>query len=280
MGCACQQSNSIYAPGLATIVTSEQMTETERVFEIKLKEGMHLGHRPGQFVQVSIFGIGEAPISVSSPPTRDESFELVVRKVGNVTRALHALPDGSTIGIRGPFGTTFDIDDAKGKDILFVAGGLGLVPARSYIKHVLANRGEYSRVIVLSGTKSPAERLFTDELAEWAARDDVELHETVDRADDQWTGNVGVITMLFSKVKVDAANTVAVIVGPPIMYKFVIMETEKIGIPRDRVLLSLERRMKCGVGKCGHCQINNVYVCQDGPVFKLSQVFELREAIQ
>ncbi|MEW6358799.1 MAG: FAD/NAD(P)-binding protein [Planctomycetota bacterium] len=280
MGCACQQKKTIYTPGLATIVTSKAMTETEKFFEIKLNDGKDLGHKPGQFVEVSIFGIGEAPISISSPPAGNGSFELVVRKVGNVTGALHAMPAGSTIGIRGPFGTTFDIDDAKGKDILFVAGGLGLVPARSYIKHVLAHRKDYGKVTILFGAKSPAERLFTNELAEWAGRKDVTFLETVDRGDAAWKGNVGVITTLFPKIKVDPARTYAVIVGPPIMYKFVIMETEKIGIPHNQVLVSLERRMKCGVGKCGHCQINNVYVCQDGPVFRLSQVLELREAIQ
>ena len=277
----CQQAHedSLFMPTLAEIVKIEELTETEKLFEIRLKNGRELGHLPGQFVEVSLFGIGEAPISVSSSPTRKGPFELVVRRVGNVTKALHNLNKGAIIGIRGPFGNGFPIEDLKGKDILFVAGGLGLVPLRSLINYLLAKRASYGRVIILFGSRTPKERLFLNELALWEERKDVEYLETTDRGDEKWQGNVGVITTLFPKIDIDPQKTVAVIAGPPLMYRFAILEAMGKGIPEQKIIVSLERRMKCGVGKCGHCQIQNLYVCQDGPVFRYSEIKGLKEAI-
>jgi sulfite reductase subunit B len=271
--------NSIYLPSLAEIVRTEPLTQMEKLFEIRLKNGQELGHQPGQFVEVSLFGIGEAPISVSSSPTKKESFELAVRATGNVTKALHNLDRGATIGIRGPFGKGFPVADLKGKDILFVAGGIGLVPLRSLINYVLDHRSDFGQIQVLFGAKTPAEQLFLDELAKWRTRKDLEYLETVDRPDDKWKGNVGVITTLFPKIKINPKKTVAVIVGPPIMYRFAILEAQVKGIPDEQIIVSLERRMKCGVGKCGHCQINNLYVCQEGPVFTYARIKDLKEAI-
>ncbi|MDI6726951.1 MAG: FAD/NAD(P)-binding protein [Smithellaceae bacterium] len=273
------EQGSIYLPQMAEIVRTERLTAMEKLFEIRLKNGRDLGHVPGQFVEVSLFGIGEAPISVSSSPTRKGSFELAVRAVGNLTKALHALDKGATIGIRGPFGQGFPIDDLKGKDILFVAGGIGLVPLRSLINYVLDNRKDFNRVIILFGARSPAEQLFLPELARWRASSELSYLETVDRAEGDWQGNVGVITTLFPKISVDPARTVAVIVGPPVMYRFAILEAQVKGIPYDQIIVSLERRMKCGVGKCGHCQIDDLYVCQDGPVFTYARIKDIKEAI-
>jgi len=273
--------NSIYKPEIAEIVSTEELTENEKMFEISFVNGRDsLGHLPGQFVQVSVFGVGEAPISVSSSPTRKKSFELVVRKVGNVTRALHRLNAGDKIGIRGPYGTHFPLEEAEGKDLLFVAGGIGLVPLRSFIQYVLDNRYKYGRVIIFYGCRTINERLFLSELAEWEERPDVDLVQTLDKPCEGWTGNVGVITTCFPKVDIDPENTVCVMVGPPVMYKFCLIEARAKGIPDDSIYLSLERRMKCGVGKCGHCQINNVYVCKDGPVFQYSKIRDLKEAVQ
>jgi sulfite reductase subunit B len=274
-----QGISSLYQPTLAEMVKIEQLTEKEKLFTLYLKEGRDLGHQAGQFVEVSAFGIGEAPISVTSSPTRNGTFELCVREVGDVTGALHRMEPGSTVGIRGPFGNGFPVDKMRGKDLVFAPGGLGLAPLRSLINQVLDERETFGRVIILYGARNPSELLFKDELAQWEARDDVEFHVTVDRGDEDWTGNVGVITTLFPKITVNPRNTVAVTVGPPIMYRFVLMELLSKGIQDSRILLSLERRMKCGVGKCGHCQINNVYVCQKGPVFSYAQLKELPEAI-
>jgi sulfite reductase subunit B len=270
---------SIYLPTLAEIVRTEQLTKMEKLFEIKLQNGRELGHQPGQFVEVSLLGIGEAPISVSSSPTQQGSFELAVRAVGNVTQALHRLNRGAILGIRGPFGRGFPLEEMKGKDLLIVAGGIGLVPLRSLIHYALDHRSHFGRLLVLFGARTPAEQLFLDELAAWRQNKDMEYLETVDRSDGQWKGNVGVITTLFRKITVDPQRTVAVIVGPPVMYRFVLLETQVKGIPDDQVILSLERRMKCGVGKCGHCQMNHVYVCQEGPVFNYAKIKDLEEAI-
>ncbi len=273
------QGGSLYLPTLAEVVRTESLTKMEKLFEIKFKNGRDLGHQPGQFVEVSLFGIGEAPISVSSSPTKKGSFELAVRAVGNVTQAMHNLEKGAVLGIRGPFGQGFPVQEIKGKDILFVAGGIGLVPLRSLINYVLDNRSDFGRVLVLFGAKTPGEQLFLNELAKWRSSKAMEYLETVDRADDQWKGNVGVITTLFPKIAIDPKKTVAVIVGPPVMYRFAILEAQVKGIPDDQIIVSLERRMKCGVGKCGHCQINDMYVCQEGPVFRYSKIKDVKEAI-
>lgn len=271
---------SIYLPQMARIVDVRQMTALEKLFTLELPGRMSLGHRPGQFVELSVLGVGEAPISISSSPSRSNStFELCARRAGDVTGALHRMEPGQLVGLRGPFGRGFPIERFRGKDILFAPGGLGLAPLRSLINQVLDERGRYGRVAILYGAKHPSELLFKDELAEWDARDDVELHITVDRPDDEWTGNVGVITTLFPKVQVYARNTVAVVVGPPVMYRFVLMELLGKGIPDGNIWLSLERRMKCGVGKCGHCQMNHIYTCQSGPSFSYAEIKGVEEAL-
>ena len=275
-----QPMKDIYLPEPADVLKASPMTALEMFFEFRLASGRELGHMPGQFVEVSIPGIGEAPISISSSPTQKGSFQMVVRKVGNVSGAMHALSAGRQVGIRGPFGTHFPVDgEMKGKDVLFICGGIGLVPVRSAINYVLDHRDDYGHVTILFGTKTPADRLFTDEMQRWASAKDVTFMETVDRGDDAWKGNVGVITTLIPKVRLDPARTVAVVCGPPIMYKFAILELDKVGLKADRMYVSLERHMKCGVGKCGHCQVNGLYACQDGAVFKYSDIASVREAI-
>jgi len=271
---------SIYTPVMARLGKVEQLTKLEKLFTLEMPDGASLGNEPGQFVEVSLFGIGEAPISISSSPSRSNgTFELCVRRVGDVTNALHSLQPGAYVGIRGPFGHPFPTASMKGKDVLFAAGGLGLAPLRSLINEVLDQRGSFGRVIILYGTKNPSEVLFKDELLEWAEREDVEFHMTVDRGDENWRGHVGVITTLFPRVTINPRNTVAATCGPPIMYRFVLMELLGKGIPESQIYLSLERRMKCGVGKCGHCQINDLYCCQDGPVFCYKDIKGLEEAL-
>jgi len=274
-----EQLSSPYIPEKATIKKITQLTETEKLFLVSIDSGRSLGHAPGQFVEVSLFGIGEGPISISSPPARDNTFELGVRAAGNLTRALHGLKSGDALGIRGPFGHGFPVENLMGKDLLFVAGGIGLVPLRSLIKYSLEHRDAFGRIIILFGARSPQERLFTDELAAWSKRSDIEFLETVDRSDAGWKGNVGVITTLFKKITIEPRKTAVMIVGPPVMYKYALLEVKEKEVPRNNIWLSLERRMKCGLGKCGHCQINNYYVCQEGPVFAYSQIEEKEEAL-
>jgi NAD(P)H-flavin reductase len=272
--------DQLFIPELARIVKVEPIAALEKVITLELPGGKSLGHRPGQFLEVSVFGIGEAPISISSSPSRSNGiFELCVRRVGDVTSALHNLKPGDRVGIRGPFGRGFPIESFRGKDILFAPGGLGLAPLRSLINQVLDERALFGRVIILYGARTPAELLFKDELQQWAERSDVELLLSVDRGDETWTGNVGVITTLFRHISVYPRNTVAITVGPPVMYRFVLMELFGKGISEGNIYLSLERRMKCGVGKCGHCQINNIYACQSGPVFSYREIKGLEEAL-
>ncbi len=270
----------LFLPVQGKIASIVPMTSLEKVFTIELPQGLSLGHRPGQFIEVSVYGVGEAPISISSSPSRSNgTFELCVRKVGDVTGALHKLQEGDTIGIRGPFGRGFPFEKFRGKDVLFAPGGLGLAPLRSLINQVIDERALFDRVIILYGARNPSELLFKDELEKWGARSDVELLLTVDKGDENWTGNVGVITTLFRQISINPRNTVGVTVGPPVMYRFVLMEFIGKGISEGNIYLSLERRMKCGVGKCGHCQINNVYACQSGPVFPYSEIKGLEEAL-
>ena len=274
------EKQSIYMPTPARIVETVDQTDLEKLFKIKLPSGFSLSHRPGQFVQISVLGIGEAPISICSNPARSNgTFEVCVRRVGNVTNAMHALQPGATIGVRGPFGRGFPIERFRGKDILFVPGGLGLAPLRSLINEVMDERGKFGRVIILYGARTPQDLLFKDELAEWQARGDIECHITVDRPDDSWTGNAGVITTLFPKVTIHPRNMVAVVVGPPVMYRFVLMELLGKGIAEGNIWFSFERRMKCGVGKCGHCQMHHIYTCQEGPSFSYAEIKHLEEAL-
>ncbi|MFH1006030.1 MAG: FAD/NAD(P)-binding protein [Candidatus Latescibacterota bacterium] len=272
---------SLYVPRTAVIERIERLTDREKVFHLALSDGAPLGHSPGQFAEVSLFGIGEAPISICSSPNGKNGFQLCVRAAGNVTNALHRLEAGAKVGIRGPFGRGFEPQQMVEKDILFVAGGIGLAPLRSLIHYVLDlnRRSSFRKVTILYGARSPEELLFKEDLASWKQRDDVALHVTVDRGDTSWTGHVGVITTLFPKLAIDAPNTFAVIVGPPVMYRFVVLETLQKDIPESQIVMSLERRMKCGLGKCGHCQIEGIYVCQEGPVFSYPEIKRMDGAI-
>jgi len=272
----CEQK--LYLPKTVRIIKAEQLTAKEKFFELKFEDGSDLGHQPGQFVEVSIFGMGEAPISVSSSPTKTGSFDLCVRATGSLTEAMHKLKAGDTLGVRGPFGHGFDTEELKGKDILFVGGGIGIVPLRSLINYVIDKREDYANVTILYGAKTPADLLFLDELKVWETDPTLGYRVTVDRGDDTWKGHTGVITTLINDLTPNPETTYAVVVGPPIMFKFALLSLRSKQIRDDHIIVSLERRMKCGVGKCGHCQINSLYVCQDGPVFNYARIKDFPEA--
>lgn len=266
--------NSNWALRTGRIIAARQMTPAEKWFDIALDDG-ELDHEPGQFVQVEIFGVGEAPISVCSSPTKKGSFELTVRAAGRLTKHMHSLGKGDVVGIRGPFGKPFPVKMMSGSDLLFVAGGLGIAPLRSLINYVVDNRKEFGKVDILLGCRTPGDMLFGDEVKVWQKRLDVNFSCTVDRGAPDWQGNVGLITTLIPGVTINPERTFCVVVGPPIMYKFVIAELLKKGVPEKQIVLSLERHMKCGMGKCGHCQIDhpkNYYCCKDGPTFTYDEV--------
>jgi NAD(P)H-flavin reductase len=275
--CHWTDVENIFLPREATIVHTLQATPTETHFTLRMTDGRPMEFVPGQIVELSLFGYGEIPIGFASSPTRADTFDLVVRSVGRVSNAVTRLEKGDSVYVRGPLGHGFDLTKLRGQDVLIVAGGIGICPTRSLIQYILDRREEFDRFVLFYGSREPCLQLFSDDLACWRGGDGVEYHETVDKGDDTWTGNVGVITTLFPKVKL-SPETRAVICGPPIFYRFVVRELDMIGIPRENVFVDLERRMKCGVGKCGHCQINDKYVCVDGPVFSFADVQGLEEA--
>lgn len=276
------KDGNIFLPKEVEVVEATQMTASETHFVLKMANGDTMNYEPGQIVEAGVYGYGEIPLGYSSSPTQTEAngtFELVVRDVGRVSKALCSLKAGDTMTLRGPLGNGFPVEEFKGNDVLIVAGGIGLCPTRSMIKYILDKRDDFKRFLLFFGTKTPADQLFTEDLEDWRIADGLEYLEIVDQADDSWTGKVGVITQLFKDVENLDPSTKVIICGPPVMYKFVIAELSKYDIPLDNIYVDLERRMKCGVGKCGHCQINDKYVCMDGPVFKYDDIKDLEEAI-
>lgn len=272
------EARDLYSPVMAEIVKVEQMTDLENLYTIKLPEG-ELGHRPGQFVELSIFGVGEAPFSISSSPTHRGEFELGIRRVGMLTEVLSRMQPGQKVGIRGPFGNGIDVEKFKGQDVLIVAGGIGLVPMRSMINYVIDNPKDFGTLRIVYGSRTDGDLLFRDEIARWQADPKIDFHVTVDRGSPEWKGHTGVITTLIPGLELDLENTVCCVCGPPIMYRFALLALKSRGLPERSIYMSLERRMKCGVGKCGHCQINSTYVCQDGPVYHYPDIKNLQEAL-
>lgn len=275
----------VCTPHNAKIIKITQLTYNTKLFELKI-EDEHINdffdYMPGQFVLLTVFGVGEVPIGITSSPTKRGSFELGIRKVGNVTSKLHQMKIGDVVGVRGPFGNGFPMEEIKHKDLLFIFGGTGYFPSRSAIKDAIDRREHYGKIMILYGDRCPTDVLFPWENEEYEKRKDIIFHQTVDRDDDRcWDGNIGVVTTLIPEVakKINPENTVTIVCGPPIMYKFVIIELEKIGMKSENIYLSLERRMKCGVGKCCHCGIGDKFVCLDGPIFTLDQIRGVLEAL-
>jgi NAD(P)H-flavin reductase len=235
---------------------------------------------PGQFAQVSVFGAGEFPASLPPSPTEEELF-FTVRRVGSVTAALHQLRPGDRFGVRGPYGNGFPMKQYFGQNLLFVAGGIGLIPLRSCLNYALDNRHRYGKIQLFYGARGLKDLMYLGALREWEMSRGFECYLTVDRADDQWTGHVGVVGSLFRKpgVTVPVENTTAFVCGPPIMFRFVIRDLKEMGFEDRNIMSTLERYMKCGVGKCGHCCIGLAYVCVDGPVFTYEQIKRLGEVI-
>ncbi|KXA97718.1 oxidoreductase [candidate division MSBL1 archaeon SCGC-AAA259I14] len=274
-------NRTVFEPEKATVLSIRELTNQEKLFELELDNGESLDHKPGQFIELYLPGYGEAPFSISSSPTKDGPFELCIRAVGRVTNALHRLDRGEKVGIRGPFGNGFPVESLKGQDLLFIGGGLGLAPLRSFINYVLSKKEDYGVTTVLYGCKNPLQRIFTSELERWKELKALDCIETVDRCpvDIDWEGEVGVITKLIPRVDLDPETSYAIVCGPPVMYKFVMQELDKKNLPDDHRFLSLERRMRCGIGECGHCQIGEYYVCRDGPVFNYADIKDEEEAI-
>lgn len=272
-----------YMPYLARIARIQRMVPDNHLFQLRFVDDAlneRWTHRPGQFIELSIVGTGEAPISISSSPSRRGFIELCVRRVGRVTDALYRLSMNDLVGIRGPYGNGFPVEEMEGHDLLIVAGGLGMAPLRSLLWYALDHRERFGNVTVMCGARTPAEMLFRDELISLTGVDGLTTLLAVDRdPDGTWQHHVGLLPELFSKATFDARRTYAAVVGPPIVYRFVLRELLARNFSKDRILMSLERRMKCGVGKCGHCSIGYKYTCIHGPVFTYWDAINLPEVV-
>ena len=245
-------------------------------FELRRPDGPNaVPFQPGQFNMLYIYGVGEVAISISGDPAETDTLVHTTRAVGTVTRAMDALRPGHVIGVRGPYGRGWPIEEAKGQDIVVVTGGIGLAPLRPLLYHVIANRGKYGRLVLLYGARTPNDILYRKELERWRGRFDMEVLITVDRSIGNWRGHVGVVTQLVPRAPFDPYNASAFVCGPEIMMKYTVEALVKRGLPSDDVYVSMERNMKCAVGFCGHCQYGPKFVCKDGPVFRYDDVKRL-----
>ena len=227
---------------------------------------------PGQFNMLYVFGVGEVPISISSDPDDAPLLKHTTRVVGTVTKAMRKLKRGEIMGIRSPFGSHWPVEEATGWDVVIVAGGIGLAPLRPALYRLMAEREKFRRIVLLYGTRTPEDMLYRHELEQWRGKFDLEIEVTVDRAASTWRGNVGVVTTMIPRAPFSPSNTFAMICGPEVMMRFTVMELLKRGVAAERIYLSAERNMKCGIGFCGHCQYGPTFVCKDGPVFAFPSI--------
>ncbi len=266
-------------PILCDINARQQDTADTFTLDIKPPPD-YAGFQPGQFNMLYVPGVGEAAISISGDP--EDAFRLVhtIRAVGDVTRRLQMKDDRASVGLRGPFGTPWPMEEARGKDLILVAGGIGMAPLRPVLYSVMENREAYGRVYLLYGARTPGDILYTDQLMQWHQEPDVTVTVTVDAASPSWKGDVGVVTRYIPRTRVDPGNTLAMICGPEIMMRFTVSELLLKGLPLDRIHISMERNMKCATAFCGHCQMGPYFVCRDGPVFRYKDVAQLMEIDQ
>ena len=262
--------------GIVTKITDQ--TPDVKTFRVEAPEGGKLfEHLPGQCAMLSVPGISEAMISITSSPTNKEYMEFSVKKCGCLTEWLHAMEEGQMITVRGPYGRHFPVDDElAGKNLVFVAGGIGLAPLRSVINYVRDNRDKYGRVDIIYGSRSKEDLVYYDEIVnEWMNEPDFHVHLTIDREQENWNGHVGFVPNYIAEVGLNPVNTCALMCGPPIMIKFSLPNLVQAGFEKTQIFTTMELRMKCGIGKCGRCNIGNKYVCKDGPVFRFDQLDEL-----
>jgi NAD(P)H-flavin reductase len=264
-----------YLPEVATILETVQETHNIKTFRVRFDNEAAMAafkFEPGQVGQLSLFGVGESTFVINSPPTRMDYLQFSVMRAGEVTTRLHGLAAGDKIGVRAPLGNCFPYEAMKGKNIVFVGGGIGMAPLRTLFLYMLDNRADYGDITLLYGAKSPADMAFSAELPEWTGRSDVNTTLTIDREAEGWQHKVGLIPNVLLEIAPKPDNTVAVTCGPPIMIKFTLEALKKLGFEDDQIVTTLEKRMKCGIGICGRCNIGSSYVCVDGPVYTYAQL--------
>lgn len=267
----------------ATYRVQRVRKENDETFTLELEatNGRHeFAFAAGQFNMLYVYGVGEVPISISGDPGKPSKLVHTTRAVGTVTGAMRQLRRGALIGVRGPYGSCWPLAEAEGRDVVLVAGGIGLAPLRPALYHMIGQREKYGRIVLLYGARTPNDILFRSEMERWSARLDIEVYATVDRAIHAWRGNVGVVTRLIPRAPIDRQQTIALICGPEVMMSYTVMELQKRGLPAQHIFVSMERNMKCGVGFCGHCQWGPHFICKDGPVFRFADIkpfFDRRE---
>lgn len=264
-----------YRPIRAEVL--DVITETPTIKTIKYKPDEAITFKTGQFVEVTIPGVGEAPFTPSSKPSTKDTMEVTVMKVGKVTDKIHELRKDDIIGVRGPFGNGYPLDEFKGKEVLVVGGGCGFAPLRSLMYSFFDISSEFKNLFFRGGCKSPDEFLYREEIEEWTKRDDLNVVLTVDTGDKTWKRHVGLVTTILDDVKMDYKEGIAVLCGPPIMMKFTTKKLLDMGFKDENIYLSMEKNMSCGIGKCGHCRIGTYYACKDGPVFQYSKIKDFHE---
>ena len=271
---------NLYEPYRAKIVDRIDETPDTRTLRLELSDPVvasSFTFKAGQFGEYTAFGAGECTFCIASPPTRPGYLECSFKTVGKTTRALRALDIGDTVGFRGPYGNCFPLERMEGKKLVFIAGGIGLAPVRCVIWNALDLRDRFDEVTIVYGARSVADLVYKRELAEWAARPDVKLWQTVDPGGESadWTGEVGFVPAVVEKAAPVAEDAFAIVCGPPVMIRYTLPVLARLGFPGERIYTTLENRMKCGLGKCGRCNIGSVYVCKDGPVFTAEELARL-----
>ncbi len=261
------RSENIYVPEKGTIVSVNDETANVRLFSVRLNKSVD--YKPGQFFMVSLWGAGEVPISVTSLPDGEGTIEFCIRKAGSVTSRLFALKSGDTLWFRGPYGRPFPLDIARGRDVVIVAGGIGIAPLRPLIEHF--SKRKKGKVVLLYGSRSPEEIIYLNRVEQWK-KTGAKVILTVDRGNENWKENIGLVTTLWHLAEVDFKKAVSYICGPEIMIKAAMQDLFFFGMPEDRIITTLEAHMKCGVGKCGHCYASRLYICKDGPVFTYKEI--------
>jgi sulfhydrogenase subunit gamma (sulfur reductase) len=268
------QSN-VYLPHIMVVDKIIEETPSIRTLHFNFKDEKlrkEFTFESGQFAELSIFGIGEATFCISSSPTRNDHLECAINRVGLVTNAMHRLSIGAEIGFRGPYGNSFPLELMQGKNLVFVGGGIGLAPLRSIIWNVLDNRDKYRNIDIIYGARSPADLCFKYDLDGWSQDKTINMVTTVDKGDENWTGREGFVPSILEQVAPSAKDAIAIVCGPPIMIRRTFPVLQKLGFTPEQMITTLEKRMKCGIGKCGRCNIGNLYVCHDGPVFTYAQI--------
>jgi NAD(P)H-flavin reductase len=266
-----------YLPKRAVIKRIVEESPDTKTFALSIKDkaGGRINYKPGQFLMLSLPGFGEAPFTFASSPGREGEFQVSVRRVGSLTNAMHQLKEKEIVGVRGPYGNTFPLHKIKKKDLLFVAGGCGIAPLRSLIQYVFKNRKGYGKIEITYGCRSPRDRFYRAEMASWENMVDTKIHLTVDEPDEKWGGACGLVCVLFPRIKLNPKSAFVFLCGPGTMIKSAIKDILKLGFKENNIYVSLERYMKCGIGKCGHCYCKGKYVCLDGPNFSYTQMREL-----